>query len=141
MQERRILYFRPLVLLAIGTVMCACARSKPGDVTRSAADANVITRVEMEKAQYASLYEVVQALRGRWLLTRGPNTIMGRTGEVQVLLDDMRMGGVDALRSLKTDNVVSITFVDPVAAGQRWGGKYAHGTIVVATHADTLPQH
>jgi len=50
------------------------------------------------------------------------------------------MGGVDALRSLKTDNVVSISFVDPVAAGQRWGGKYAQGTIVVTTGADTLPQ-
>jgi hypothetical protein len=51
------------------------------------------------------------------------------------------MGGVDALRSLKTDNVVSISFVDPVAAGQRWGGKYGQGTIVVTTHADTLPEH
>jgi hypothetical protein len=95
----------------------------------------------MEQARYASLYEVVQALRGRWLQTRGPSTLLGRPGEVQVFLDDMRMGGVDALRSLKTDNVVSISFVDPVAASQRWGGKYAQGTIVVTTHADTLPEH
>jgi hypothetical protein len=142
MQERRMRYLRPLVLLALGTAVSVCARrSTPGDVTRTASDATVITRAEMDNARYASLYEVVQALRGRWLLTRGPNTIMGRTGEVQVFVDDMRMGGVDALRSMKTDNVVSITFVDPVTAGQRWGGKFAQGTIVVATHADTLPQH
>lgn len=130
---------RTIMLLALGAVMSACARnSRPNDITRS--EANVITRAEMEQTRYASLYDAVQALRGRWLQARGPNTLLGRPVEVQVLVDDMRMGGVDALRSLSTDNVVSISFVDPVAAGRRWGGKYAQGTIVVATHADTTPE-
>lgn len=133
---------RTIVLLALGIVVSACARtSKPNDVARPSSNASVITRTEMEQARYASLYEVVQSLRGRWLQTRGPKTLLGRPGEVQVFLDDLRMGGVDALRSLKTDNVVNISFVDPVAAGQRWGGKYAQGTIVVTTGADTLSQH
>ena len=131
-----------LVLLAFGAVASACARtSQPNDISRTSSNASVISRTEMENARYASLYEVVQSLRGRWLQTRGPKTLLGRPGEVQVFVDDMRMGGVDALRSLKTDNVVSISFVDPVAAGQRWGGKYAQGTIVVTTQPDTLPQH
>ena len=102
-------------------------------------DANVITRAEMERSEYASLYEVVQALRGRWLRSRGPNTILGRQAEVQVMVDDMRLGGVNTLRSLTRDNVVQIAFVDPVTAAQRWGGKYAQGTIVVTTHADAAP--
>ena len=97
--------------------------------------------IAIEVRQLRKSYGSVQALRGRWLQTRGPNTLLGRPGEVQVLVDELRMGGVDALRSLKTDNVVSITFIDPVAAGQRWGGKYAQGTIVVTTSADTLPEH
>ena len=133
-----------IVLLALSAVLSACAHSsKSDDLTRVSAPSGtgVITRTEMEQSRYASLYEVVQALRGRWLQTRGPNTLLGRPVEVQVLVDDLRMGGVDALRSLKTDNVVSISFVDPVAAGQRWGGKYAQGTIVVTTGVDTLPQH
>jgi hypothetical protein len=133
---------RTIAVLALGAVVLACARgSKPTDVSRPSASASVISRAEMEQARYASLYEVVQALRGRWLQTRGPNTLLGRPGEVQVFLDDMRMGGVDALRSLKTDDVVCISFVDPVAAGQRWGGKYAQGTIVVTTQADTSFEH
>jgi hypothetical protein len=132
---------RTIVLLALSAVVSACARNaRPNDATRSDSGSNVITRAEMERGRYASLYEVVQALRGRWLQARGPNTLLGRPAEVQVLVDDMRMGGVEALRSLNTDNVVSISFVDPVAAGQRWGGKYAQGTIVVATHADSSPQ-
>jgi hypothetical protein len=93
----------------------------------------------MERSEYASLYEVVQALRGRWLRSRGPNTILGRQTEVQVMVDDMRLGGVNTLRSLTRDNVVQIAFVDPVTAAQRWGGKYAQGTIVVTTHADAAP--
>jgi hypothetical protein len=132
---------RTIVLLAFGAVVSACARNaRPNDNTRTAPVANVITRAEMDQGRYASLYDVVQALRGRWLQTRGPNTLLGRPVEVQVFVDDMRMGSVDALRSLNTDNVVSISFVDPVAAGRRWGGKYAQGTIIVSTHADSTPQ-
>jgi len=129
---------RSFLLLALGASMAGCANSPPpNEASRS--DANRITRAEMEQARYASLYEVVQSLRGRWLVTRGPKTLMGAPTEVQVLVDDMRMGGVDALRSLKTDNVVAISFVDPVAAAQRWGGKFAQGTIIVTTHADAPP--
>jgi hypothetical protein len=129
---------RSFLMLALGTVVAGCAHNPtPSDV--GTPDASRITRAEMEQARYASLYEVVQALRGRWLTTRGPKTLLGTPSEVQVLLDDMRMGGVDALRTLQTDNVVSISFVDPVTAAQRWGGKFAQGTIVVTTHADASP--
>jgi hypothetical protein len=131
-------YSRTVGAIALSFLVSACFHaSAPGDVART--DASVITRSEMEQSQYSSLYDVVQTLRGRWLQSRGPTTLMGRSAEVQVMVDDLRMGGVDALRTIKTDNVVSITFVDPVAAGQRWGGKYAQGTIVVATHADAAP--
>jgi hypothetical protein len=115
----------------------ACAHGSNRTDRRS--DANVITRAEMEQSEYASLYDVVQALRGRWLGSRGPNTILGRQSEVQVMIDDLRLGGVGTLRSLTRDNVVTIAFVDPVAAAQRWGGKYAQGTIVVTTRADAAP--
>ena len=107
--------------------------------TAPPAPSNAITRAEMEQNQYASLYEVVQALRGRWLRERGPTTLLGKPTEVQVMVDDMRLGGVNTLRSLTRDNVVTIVFVDPVTAAQRWGGKYAQGTIVVTTHADAAP--
>jgi len=130
---------RTLLWFAVCAVVSACAHG----TTRKNGErpsANLITRAEMEQARYASLYDVVQALRGRWLQSRGPNTLLGRPVEVQVMVDDMRMGGVESLRSLKTDNVVSVQFVDPVAAGQRWGGKYAQGTIVVTTRADAVPR-
>jgi hypothetical protein len=128
---------RTLMRFALVGGAVACTHGSANDHPRP--DANVITRAEMERSEYASLYEVVQALRGRWLRSRGPNTILGRQTEVQVMVDDMRLGGVNTLRSLTRDNVVQIAFVDPVTAAQRWGGKYAQGTIVVTTHADAAP--
>ena len=128
---------RTLTRLGLVGVVAACAHG-PAQ-SRPPSDANVITRAEMERTEYASLYEVVQALRGRWLRSRGPSTILGRQTEVQVMVDDMRLGGVNTLRSLTRDNVVTIAFVDPVTAAQRWCGKYAQGTIVVTTHADAAP--
>jgi hypothetical protein len=136
--ERRMSYLsRTLVGLALGGTLTACAHGSSHGAEPS--HANVITRAEMEQNQYASLYEVVQALRGRWLNSRGPTTLLGKPTEVQVMVDDLRLGGVNTLRSLTRDNVVTIAFVDPVTAAQRWGGKYAQGTIVVTTRADGAP--
>ena len=128
---------RLLTRLALAVTVSGCAHGSAPGAQRAKAD--LITRAEMEQNEYASLYEVVQALRGRWLQGRGPTTILGRQNEVQVMVDDMRLGGVNSLRSLTRDNVVTIAFVDPVTAAQRWGGKYAQGTIVVTTHADAAP--
>ena len=119
---------RVLAGLAFAVTVSGCAHGSARNAQRSQAD--LITRAEMERNEYASLYEV-QA--------RGPTTILGRQSEVQVIVDDMRLGGVSTLRSLTRDNVVTIAFVDPVTAAQRWGGKYAQGTIVVTTHADAAP--
>ena len=128
---------RLLARLALAAIVSGCTHGAAHHAQRAQAD--LITRAEMEQNQYASLYEVVQALRGRWLSSRGPTTLLGKPTEVQVMVDDMRLGGVNTLRSLTRDNVVTIAFVDPVAAAQRWGGKFAQGTIVVTTRADGAP--
>ena len=131
-------FSRTIVCFALSGSVMACAHHGAARNTQRPS-ADVITRAEMEKSEYASLYEVVEALRGRWLRTRGPNTLLGRPIEVQVMVDDMRLGGVSTLRTLTSDNVVAIAFVDPVTAAQRWGGRFAQGTIVVTTHADGAP--
>lgn len=97
-------------------------------------------RAELESARYATLYDAVLALRGQWLQRRGPTTLVSRPAEIQVIAGDMRMGGVESLRRMNSDNVVSIAFVDPVAAAQRWGGSHAQGAIVVTMQADAAPQ-
>jgi hypothetical protein len=133
--------FRTIRLFVLGAALAACAgrRASDGGSERRSAS-GPITRAEMESARYGSLYDVVLALRGHWLQGRGPSTIMGRPAEIQVIADEIRMGGVEALRAMRSDNVVSIAFVDPVAAAQRWGGSHAQGTIVVTMRADAAPR-
>ena len=127
------------LLMLVGTVTaCAARGSREGSPARHSAS-GPITRAELESARYTSLYHAVLALRGHWLQRRGPSTLIGRPVEIQVIAGDIRMGGVESLRAMSSDNVVSIVFVDPVEAAQRWGGRHAQGTIVVSMHADGGP--
>ena|SRR5687768_13151655 len=135
------LVLRTIRLFVLGAVVAACAgrRAADGGPERQSAS-GPITRAEMDAARYGSLYDIVLALRGQWLQGRGPSTITGRPTEIQVIVDEIRMGGVESLRAMQSDNVVSIAFVDPVAAAQRWGGSHAQGTIVVTMRADAAPR-
>jgi hypothetical protein len=131
---------RVVSLLALAAAVAACAPHRKNDGgTARRGGSDPIERAELEASRYATLYDAILALRGRWLRPRGTSTFLGRPVQVQVLVDDMRMGGVSALRSLTSDNVVRITFVDPVTAAQRWGGSHSQGAILVATHADGAP--
>jgi hypothetical protein len=93
----------------------------------------MITAVEISRTNYSNLYDVVQALRTRWLLSRGPDTILGKQGEVQVHLDDVRLGGVQSLRNLSPVGVAYIQWFDPISAAQKWGLGYGQGAIYVST--------
>ena len=135
----------PRSLRAIGLLMlvatlpaCAARSSRDHTSTRRSAS-GPITREELESARYATLYDAVLALRGQWLQSRGPSTLIGRPVDIQVIAGEIKMGGVDALRTMGSDNVVSVAFVDPVTAAQRWGGSHAQGAIVVTMHADAAP--
>jgi hypothetical protein len=133
-------FLRVVGLLSLGLTVTACAARRPDDrpATRRSAS-GPITRDELESARYATLYDAVLALRGQWLQRRGPTTLVTRPVEIQVIAGDLRMGGVQSLRTMNSDNVVSIAFVDPVTAAQRWGGSHAQGAIVVSMQADAAP--
>jgi hypothetical protein len=133
-------FLRVIGLFSLGLTIAACAGRRPAEraATRHSAS-GPITRAELEATHYASLYDAVLALRGQWLQRRGPSTLVSRPVEIQVIAGDIRMGGVQSLRTMNSDNVVSIAFVDPVTAAQRWGGSHAQGAIVVSMLADGAP--
>lgn len=114
------------------TAACRSGGGRSGAST-SGGRSDVITALEIGRTNYSNLYDVVQALRSRWLLTRGPTTILGPQGEVQVHLDDVRLGGVQSLRNLSPVGVAYIQWFDPTTAAQRWGLGYGQGAIYVST--------
>ncbi len=123
-------------LAALGALACASGPRKSSSPT-SRRGTDVITTEEIQSVQFNNLYDMVQALRFRWLQARGPDSINMAPGSVQVRLDDTQLGGVEALRNIQPAGVVSISFVDPTTAAARWGMGYGHGAIVVSTRRQT----
>ena len=130
MLARRIAYV--LISAVAFAIACRSAGGRSG-ASKFGGRADVITDVEIGRTNYSNLYDVVQALRSRWLLSRGPDTILGPQGEVQVHLDDARLGGVQSLRNLSPVGVAYIQWFDPISAAQRWGLGYGQGAIYVST--------
>ena len=120
-----------VALAALGALACASGQKQAGAAQRR--NANVITVEELQSVQFSNLFDVVQALRFRWLQSRGPDSINMQSGQVQVRLDDTRLGGVETLRTVAPTGVVSIQWVDPTSAAARWGMGYGHGAIVIST--------
>lgn len=121
------------IFILVVLTSCANANGSPEGAPNARTRADLITQEEIQRGQHRNLYDAVQALRSRWLNSRGPDTLIGRQGEIQVHMDGTRLGGVSVLRSLPTVGVVYIQWFDPVAAAARWGLDHGHGAIYISS--------
>lgn len=124
-------------ILAFSAAACASRTAADASaVSESAAPASrrdLLERAEIDRGQYPNAYEAIRGLRPQWLRVRGRDTITGDPGTVQVLLDDVRLGGPESLRTLPVSGVVYIQFLDGITASQRWGTGYGNGAIFIST--------
>lgn len=122
------------LVTALLLVPTACgSRSTSADASAPSARRDIIAREELDRGQWANAYEAVRNLRPQWLRVRGRDTINSEPGTVQVVLDDVRLGGVDALRTLPLTGVVYFQWLDGISASQRWGTGFGNGAIVIST--------
>ena len=126
-----------LLLLTLGAGACA-SHPKSADATESPRPrarhrSDMITAEEMDRKHWSSVYDMISELHANWLNVRGPDTIMGEPGAVQVQLDEVRLGDVSALRSMPVLNIAYVQYFDPISAAARWGLGYNHGAILVST--------
>jgi hypothetical protein len=128
--------FLLLLSLAFAT-SCASSGGTAAPQGQARPSADLITHDEIQKGHWQNAYELIQQLRPRWLRAHGPDSIHGETPDVQVHVDDNRLGGVSTLRGVSTNEITSIQFVDPVSAAARWGGDHANGAIIISTHPPT----
>jgi hypothetical protein len=102
-------------------------------------------------------YQAVALLRPEWLQIRGSQSlapgidpvvvsgtsravrVSGSTpltsevGKIQVYVDDVNIGGIEALRSIEVSNISDIYFFDAAEATLRWGTGNPHGAILIIT--------
>ena len=104
----------------------ACTgRSHPG--VAPAVDRETLTPEHFSYRSFYSAYDAVEALRPSWLNLRGP------AGAVQVYVDDIHLGGLEALRTIRIPSVQLIRHLDGIQATARYGRGHDQGVIVVTT--------
>ena len=121
-----------VILLTVALAGCG------GSASRGSSDAgrsDRLTREQIGDTAYADLYELILARRGTWLRTRGPDSFRSAS-QIQVYRDDVRIGGVEALRAMHPMEIEYVRYFDPVQASSRWGFDHGAGVIYVASRRD-----
>ena len=87
-------------------------------------DAYVITTAELQDVPADDIYEVIRLLRPAWFTQRS-----GRTP--QVFVNGSPRGGLDELRTFRTEMVSELRYIDATNATTRWGTGFMAGVIDV----------
>ncbi len=121
---------RCLPLLAVVSLLStACSAHKRA----ASSDPDVITMEQIQERHFTNAYDVVAALRPNWLHVRGTDSFQN-PGQVLVYYDNIRMGGVESLRTITTPSIIEIRHFDGIAATTRWGLDHGQGVIQVSSH-------
>ena len=119
--------FSQLASVAALVVSTSCGGKQVATSPRG--DRNLITIDQIQERGFRTAYEAVEGLRAQWLVARPDGLTTQR--EIQVYLDNSRMGGVSALRQISTTEIASIRWIDPATAINRWGVDHGQGVIQV----------
>lgn len=133
----------PLAALALAASAAAAQDAPPLVATpteqpapkKKRPDRNEIARDQIQQGSFGNAYEIVQKLKGEWLRSQGAGSMRGSGSQLLVYLDDARLGGVDALRSITPESIQYIHFYNGSEATSKWGMDHASGVILVSTRA------
>lgn len=128
---------KQILLLTLAFGLCGCA-STNADRSGPRRSATFISGEEVRASTAANALELVQTARPGWLRKRGAVSFR-MDGHVLVYLDDSRLGGIDALHSLPLSGIESLRYLDPVAAGARFGLSHPHGAIQIQSRTRSPP--
>ena len=105
---------------------------KPKQVKRGGS--NLILEGEIAAAPDENAFDLVQRLRPSMLRPRAPaGSPEGEGGGIVVYLDNVRLGGTEALRNVQRQTVREIRFLNAGDATMRWGTGHPSGAILVTT--------
>lgn len=117
------------VALAVATgVLAACGSSQAG----SRPTTSVLTGEEIRGSTALTAFDVVQQLRPQYLRARGQRTLQrADAGEPVIYVDNLRAGGIDALRTIRAGEIEEIRYLTPSEATTRYGTGHLGGAIAV----------
>ena len=111
---------------------------------------DILTEEQIRSSATANAYELVSTLRQQWLVVRGLHshtesaqghgegfelTIQPGANKIIVYMDDIRLGGVAAMKDIPSDMLTSARFLDAREATYRFGSGHTHGAILLSSRA------
>ena len=124
-----------IALATLISISVACASTQKTNSTPHEHD--VITREQLLTNHFNSAFDAVEALHSNWLIAR-PDSYRART-RVIVYFDNVRLGGVETLRTIAVRPVSYIRHYNGIDATARWGLDHGSGVIYVSTQPVVLP--
>ncbi|HEX2092414.1 MAG TPA: hypothetical protein VHG28_08430 [Longimicrobiaceae bacterium] len=121
---------RRFALFGVLVLCSSCANASAG-TGAPRMERDLLTREQIREHGYTNLYQAIEAVRPRWLQTRGTDSFNNPT-RVQVYLDDIRLGGIEHLRSIATSEITYVRYYDGISASARWGLDHGQGVIFVS---------
>jgi hypothetical protein len=120
--------------LAALVLLPACAGPRAGEGTSPApvTDRRVVRYPELQEAIAQNMGTVLQFVRSRrseWL----SSPLAGVRGQVQVWMDEQRLGGPETLRTIPLSAVTELRYLTPSEAQARFGLNNLGGVILVST--------
>lgn len=130
------------VLVAMAAIQSA---AEAQDTKKKARNRDKIEAEELRSVPSTNVYQLIRSKRAHWLNTRGLATMATVSGrgldgsavsaaaepEIIVYVDNARFGTQESLRSLQSDEVELLEYLNGVAATQRFGTGHVHGAIIV----------
>lgn len=97
-------------------------------------DPNVLLRGDIAGTDAATVQDVIERLRPRWLRVRGlVRDVAGNQLRIQVYMDGSRRGGPEVLSSINPQTVQELRFVVPRDATIRYGMGHGAGAIEITS--------
>lgn len=131
---------RTALSLGAGLAMIAVSACAPATAGRALAldaardtpyDRSVIQRAEMADAQATDAYEAIMRLRPQFFTRTGERSARRPLARLAVYLDNVRLGGVEALRSIPVSAIASIRYFSAGEAHYNWGLDNEGGAIQI----------
>lgn len=117
-----------MLALAVLLVAPGCASTDSGE--RESRD--VLTRAQLDDVDHLTAWDAVRRFRPLWLRTaRGQDTFSSGRGTIRVYVDDVFMGGPEALRDEDVRHIEAIRYLDSRRATTRFGSDHPSGAIMI----------
>ncbi len=119
------------VLLVLAVLLAGCASTTGTKSSRGSR--YVITAEEIAESSFSDAFQAIQYLRPGLLDQGQRRDVSLGIAEVQVYVDNVRIGGKESLKSIPASNILQIEFLRSSEATIRYGSDHSLGAFLIKT--------